>query len=593
MTLIVDVLCGLALLAAIAARLRAGRHARAVVEEDGVLVDGNTNSDETYHLAYIDAIRANHHRLPKRFPQFVGPGQIAYPGAYHWVLSFLPDRAIAAIARHGALAGDLLLGGSVSALLTEDAHVTTGAALALAALYLVSPALTLVNIGPRSFHLTPRLPSQLLYGSIIVIVLATHGRPSLGLLLLVVVLLASMLLTSKFSLQVMLFSTPVLMVSGRPLVALGCVTTAAALATIISRGFFARQVRAQLEHLEWYVKRQREHMVRACRWRELWRRLSSGDVRGTVQGILVENPLTAGLIRHLHVIALTAWLIAAQPSLGAARSAALAFTVAGSVGWIATSGGFLRVLGESERYLEFALPATWFLFWSLPRGGALVLAILLAALYEVVLYVGNFSVLRRRRPYFVGLRRDLRDVLERVSAAGGGTALFVDVTDAYAVHAYKSVRAAMYNGSPSLRGDSRGFFDWFFLRYPLVDPSHMDEIIGRYAVDTVIERRHALSQAGSRSPAFTRLQRRFANPSYVVYSVSERARVDDRQPGESSIAAIAPDAARPAVNPLDVASHTSMRETSVWSRRRGRRGSAASASAASSGVADRLRPRTA
>ena len=90
--------------------------------------------------------------------------------------------------------GDLVLAGAISALLVQYVHMPIGAALILAGLYLISPALTLVNIGPRSFHLTPRLPSQLLYGAVVAIIIAEQGRPSPVALAAVVVLLAAMLL---------------------------------------------------------------------------------------------------------------------------------------------------------------------------------------------------------------------------------------------------------------------------------------------------------------------------------------------------------------------------------------------------------------
>jgi hypothetical protein len=469
-------------------------------------------------LAYISAIRAEGHRLPKRFPQFLGPGTITYPGGYHWVLSFLPERAVSLVARYGGLVGDLAIGGAVSWLLIRYADVAGTAAIALVALYLGSPALTLVNIGPRSFHLTPRLPSQLLYGCIIVLVIAAGGRPSPELLLLVTVLLAATLLTSKFALQVALFALPPLMLSGRPLSALAVFVSSCLLAVVVSRGFFVRQVRAQLEHLEWYVKRHRHHMFRANAWGDIAGRLRGGDYREAVRLLLLKDPLTAGLLRHLHIVALAAWLIATRPALTAAQSAALAFTIAGLVGWIATCAGVLRVLGESERYLEFALPASWFLFWSVPRDGAFLAALSVAVIYEAVLYVGNLRVLKGRRAELIRLRVDRQEVLQQVSANGAATLLFLNAVDTYALRDFPSLRTVMYSGSQSVRGELAAFLDWFFVRYPFVDPSNVPAIVERYGVDFVISRRdaHTGSEAGPQYD-FTSFMLRFANSTYAVY----------------------------------------------------------------------------
>jgi hypothetical protein len=521
LNLLLDVLSGALLAAAIAARIQAGRYARRA----------NDDTDEVYHRSYVEVLRSSHHRLPDQFPQFIGPGRNSYPPGYHWALSFLPAGASDAIGRYGAIAGDLLLGGWVSVLLATKADLPVAGAVAVVALYLASPALTLVNIGPRSFHLTPRLPSQLLFGAICVSAITAAGHLSLTLGLVVTVLLALNLLISKFALQAAVFAIPALAVSADPAFVLGCFVGACALATLLSRGFFLRQVKGQAEHLEWYVKRQLPHMYRGMAWRELLAAIRTGNVRDAARIVIFKNPLTATLIRHLHVVAAGIWLLIEMPGLSPAQKAALAFTAAGATGWLMTSGGPLRVLGEAERYLEFVFPASWFLFWTLPDGTGLVVAIALMAIYEAAMHAGNLAIMGGKAAGFEKIRADRDAVLASLASRDRATVLFLDIKDAFAVHRlHDGICAVMFSGQMSLRGEMAGYLDWFFLRYPYVHPRHLDAIVDRYGVDVVVARRLTLDQVlleANGGYDLAGLRPSFENDLYAVFSVPSQQGLEE------------------------------------------------------------------
>jgi hypothetical protein len=213
-----------------------------------------------------------------------------------------------------------------------------------------------------------------------------------------------------------------------------------------------------------------------------------------------------------------------MPGLSPAQKAALAFTAAGATGWLMTSGGPLRILGEAERYLEFIFPASWFLFWTLPDGTGLVVAIAVVAAYEAAMHAGNIAIMRGKSAAWEKIRAERDALLSAIGSRDRAMVLFLDTKDAFAVHTlHDGIRAVMFNGGQaSLRGDMAGFLDWFFLRYPFVNPRHLDAIIERYGVDVIVARDYAVEQVrleDGRGYELDRFRLLNEDGAYAVYSV--------------------------------------------------------------------------
>lgn len=476
-------------------------------------------TDILFHRSYASVISANRHRVPRTFPQLVGPGRNTYPALMHVLLTFAPSRMWPALEHHLPLVMDSLVAAGASALLGGSLDVDTPWAVALAGLYVLSPGITLVNIGPRAFWLTPRVFSQFLFAGVILLAVEGGTSPSWWSVAAQVVLLAGLLLTSKFGVQlVLLCSVPLAVATATP-EALLVVAASFVAAYVLSLGFFGRQLLGQFQHLEWYVRRQAPFIYKGTSLRRLLRALRSRQISLVGELLLVRDPILAGLIRHAPGFLGVAWYAAEGGPHSGQQELALAFFVAGVVAWILTSFGILRVLGEAERYLEFVFPASWILFWSLPSEGFIAPIFFAAAALTAVFALVNLTALRRH-----AARRDTAARDEVVAAAGAhapGVLLSLEVTEAYGYLAHRDLRICLWNGQQSLRGDTGEFLDWFMLRYPVVHPENLSEIVDRFGVSVIAVRKavaQRLREQDGLEYDLSGFSRSFESDSYELYT---------------------------------------------------------------------------
>jgi hypothetical protein len=441
-------------------------------------------TDVLFHRWYTEAIRANGHRVPRRHRSVLGPGENTYPALLHVVLSWLPR----ATARRLEGQWFLVLFDAIPALLlawqlVEHTTLDPNLAVALAGLYVVSPQITFLGLGPRAWALTPRIASQSLYAVLVVVAIAGGQVPSISAVALLTMLTCLLLLTSKFALQVVAFTAPVLAAWTGSWLPLAVLAGGAAMATLVSLGFFVRQVRAQAEHLHWYVRRSARYLYKRQAWTELARALARLDLVKAVKLVVWRNPLTAGLVLHLPLLAAVTW--GAIDGVSGAVDVALGFCVAGIVAWFITSFGALRVLGEPERYLEFAFPAGWYLLWVLSVQHDVVAWVLpLLAAHAVGLSLVNWLAMRGYPDQHRAQHR--QELVAAVRSHGGGTVLAMDLTDTFAFLDEPKVSLATYTGQETLLGEAGAFMDRYIWRYPWYASDSVAELARTYEVEFVV-----------------------------------------------------------------------------------------------------------
>jgi len=437
-------------------------------------------TDAYYHLAYIRLIREDRHRLPRRNPRILGPGVCSYPALFHWLLSFLPPGGVRAVDRFGGLAGDLIVGLAASLLLREWGVLGAGGALAVAGLYLLLPGLTLPHIGPRAFTLTPRVWAQVLFALGAGCWILAQGTPWLWWLS--IMPLAAMLLMSKFAVQNLLFVAPLAALILWRVEPLAATVGAFALALALFRGMFVRQIVGQVGHLRWYVRHNLDMLAPRENWRRLGATLASFDLGGFLVEALWHNPIVSGLVRHFPIV-LALVLVATSEGRGP-DPVTLAMTLAAFVPWLVTAFGKARVLGESERYLEFAAPAGWLLLWAAMPGP--VLTLLLAVVF-LVAYAATLAFTARSDRLLND--DDLQDVARHLTEEPDAVLLCLHDPESYFFLAETDLRVVKYNGDLTALGDGGRFVERLFWRYPYVDPGELDSLIEEGRVHFVLEHR--------------------------------------------------------------------------------------------------------
>ncbi len=478
-----------------------------------VLWPNYQGTDAYYHLAYIRLIRDTGHRLPRGNPRISGPGEHAYPALFHWLLSYFTARAVRWVDRFGGVLGDLLVAVGVSGVLFSSGTIDPGAALVAAALYLLLPGLVLPHIGPRAFTLTPRLWGQVFYALAILCWLVADSYPQAWLLS--VVPLAPMLLTSKFAMQNIIFVAPIAALLMGRLEPLAVAIGAAALALILFRGMFVRQLVGQVGHLRWYLRRNLEMIAGRGNWSALASAVAAGDIRQLAVEAIWQNPIVSGLLRHFPIV-VALLLVLRNGTGGVVGDIALAVTLAALVPWILTAFGRMRVLGESERYLEFAAPAALVLLWTAQIGGHLLFALVAAAFLS---YVATL-VFMARTGTLLG-NKDLDDLVPHLTN-DGTTLLCLHDPESYYFLANTGVRLMKYNGDLTAFGDAGRFIERFFWRYPYVDPRALKDLIEEGGVDFILENRRGRARLVALSGLdydLGGLNEVGRNDSYALYSV--------------------------------------------------------------------------
>jgi hypothetical protein len=474
-------------------------------------------TDAYYHHAYVRLIRETGHSLPRQNPRIVGPGVHAYPALFHWVLSYLPPNMVRWADRFGGLVGDLVVGGATSGLLYAHGAVGPGTAFAAAALYMLLPGLILPHIGPRAFTLTPRVWGQAFYALAVVSWMMADAQPAMWVVS--ILPLALMLLTSKFAVQNLVFVAPLTaLLLGRyePLAASAAATV---LALLLFRAMFVRQLVGQIGHLTWYVRHNLEMVAHRNNWQALRQGVRTANLRRLAVETLWHNPILSGLIRHFPLMIA---LILAWPSdFGARENVALALTLAALVPWIITAFGRARVLGESERYLEFAAPAAWVLLWMAHPSAGVLGVIAVAALIG---YAATLMFIARTQGTLAAV--DEADIAQTLAGKTDAVLLCLHDPESYYFLAATDVRLMKYNGDLTAFGTPGRFVAQFFWRYPYVDSGRLHDFIRDGGVTFVLENRRARNrfiELAGRDYDLTGLSEVHRNNSYALYSVGSAA----------------------------------------------------------------------
>jgi len=326
-------------------------------------------TDTYYHLLIAEAIRENGFRAPLRFGAFTLEKKFRYPWHFHGWLSLLPKESRERMEPFVGLFVDALHLGMIITFTDWMANHPNLASISLkpfeivtwtSLLFAVYPGLLVFGVGPRMHELTPRPFGQFLFSVLIFSSIAFIQTGNYFLMSTSIIAGALMLLSSKFSAQVLIFTFPLLsIISGSWfLVLLPILSLVVAL--LLSRGRYLDILYGQVMHLTYYRKRLNHPALR---------KRNDLSVVLKIPKLLVSDP---GKIYHYLAIG-NSWMIALvrNPMLWF-----LIFLVLGKqeylfkeplslIVWlpivlilpfIFTSLKPFLFLGEAERYLEYGAP---------------------------------------------------------------------------------------------------------------------------------------------------------------------------------------------------------------------------------------------
>ncbi|MCA3265846.1 MAG: hypothetical protein ING19_07220 [Azospirillum sp.] len=347
-------------------------------------------SDTYFHLYVARVLEEGRLRLPERLPRIVLRHEHTYPPLYHVALATLPSRWRSVAERVTGAAADcaivLVAYVAVRGWMVGDprAHV---AALFVAFGLVLAPAFLRIGSGPRAYNGSPRPVGQALF---VLYAIAAHAWVADGhpiLLLAGALATAGVILSSKFSLQVLAFFSVAFAVCVSPLHAVPPFA-GFALAFVAAPYRTAMTLRGHFRHSLFYV-RDLQHIFLHPNERsfmayirgaigQLVGALASRSARALIDWLFAER-------QGLHML-LVAFLPCVAAPLLALTRAELAFQERFALVWVGvalacfvlTRIRSLLFLGEAERYLEYALvPALWLcVAWLLPDHTPVLIAYL-------------------------------------------------------------------------------------------------------------------------------------------------------------------------------------------------------------------------
>lgn len=214
--------------------------------------------DSWGHLYFLTAVK--HQRTGPFAPIQVDVaegGPFHYPHLTHWLMSFLPQ---AVLGRWIKVVNPVFeaLGLAASMALARTAGLDAGVVAAAGLAYVFTPMVfSKVAIGSTS-HFTTRLYSELSAGLLLLLAFLPLPLSSAMLVLPMVVLVAYIVLSSKFGLQmVLLVVLPAALLASKPAPIAGLVLGFAS-AVAVSRGGILKTWREQGRHLLWYLGESRK-----------------------------------------------------------------------------------------------------------------------------------------------------------------------------------------------------------------------------------------------------------------------------------------------------------------------------------------------
>jgi len=319
------------------------------------LVPDAIDRDAYAHMLYVRDIKANGHRIPDHPRQVETSGTYAYPFLLHWLLSFLPLRWLPTLDRYFSPLSDVAFGLLFLALLPLGVGDPWLVLLGLA-VFLVTPQFVRPDL-PNAIGLSSRKPGLLLTTASVLAFTRWLTEGSAMLLAVALLAGAAVFLSSKFSVQALLFVS--LGLATVSVLALGYVVAAALLAVVLSGGSYVAVARSHVAHLSEYALIKQHKIFEPVRLNPVGIVREVDDLDDLFRA-LYNNRLVRPLVNNPFAIAVGVTVVA-QVWTGRDLDVPVVYWVwiGACVGaFVLTSLPSMLFLGKAERYLEYAfLPA--------------------------------------------------------------------------------------------------------------------------------------------------------------------------------------------------------------------------------------------
>ncbi len=444
--------------------------------------------DVFYHLLIAREISENSHKIPDRIPNLILPAEFNYPYFLHWILSYFPTKHHLSIIKFTGFLLDLihaiLIGGLAYVFANRLAlPKPLQMALTAASLYLISPYLT--REGASSATLSPRAFGELLLTAAIGIfsLALITNRP--GLLAVSVFIGAFVFISSKFGIQAFIgFGLIGMFFFGIKSFLL--VAFSFGLSIILSRGKSLKVILGQIRHSCFYkkaiaasytgVREKNNFSADLCNLRNAFK-----NPRAAFHTLHTNSFLL--LFTQYPLFILFLWFVFCQDYGLWGGYPLMSWVWIFLVLMVITSQGYLKFLGEAERYMNFAafplsfIGAITLIHFNQPVTGLLFVVL--------VIIFNSVNFLRFTRSH--GKADSLPDVIEYLNTIGDSKRILVNPVNFSFRLAYETRHRLLYFGAnlDIKKFSIAQFFDFFGKNFPHINPG-LQKIYNHYAFDLFI-----------------------------------------------------------------------------------------------------------
>ncbi len=333
------------------------------------------STDSYYHLLCAQSIRENRFRIPGRIKGLCFPSPYDYPPLFHWLISFFSKNLREKLEMwiSGILdLGNILLFYVVAIYLNQLIWEGLGPPpLICTLLFIFSPALLFTGAGPRAYQATPRVLGELYFNIAMVCAMVFHLEGGWGYGLFAVVSSALIFMSSKFSIQALVFILPVIGIILKSYFLFSLPVLGFGLSLLLTRGHSLTIIRGQIGHLTLFARWTAKHypnVQRKNRIKDIIN-LPGYLLRAPSEAYRVaflDNSYLILIMRHPQLLILTFGIF--QGGLQFQHPGLFflwCWAVAGLVSFFVVSLRPFLFLGEPERYVEhgviplYLLAAYW------------------------------------------------------------------------------------------------------------------------------------------------------------------------------------------------------------------------------------------
>ncbi len=370
------------------------------------------SGDTFFHLYMGNAIRKNNFKIPDRIPNVVLDHEYTYPYLYHLFLSVFSKEKSLKIEKITGAIFDTINALAIYIFVSWSVNyfqmiVPSYFSFLITLSYIVSPALLTISAGPRAYSGSPRVIGQTLY----IIHITTFFYYSVTgdfVGFFISILFGSLLfITAKFGVQVLVFFGVIFIFLYSPVYSI-IILLSFIISVFYTRGRSWKVLSGQIKHSEFYFLFMKSGKIFGFKsdlqdikiYLARLLRNSKQLIRGRVFNF-IEWVFSERYFLHFSIIAFpqVIFLLIVYNKIYLPEillNFLLIWFAASLIWFLLTSFGFLKFLGEGERYIEYSVTASFFLAGYYLVSNELYLWIVVYFIYSLFIYFLHVYLFRKR-----------------------------------------------------------------------------------------------------------------------------------------------------------------------------------------------------